>query len=57
MEYKKKLCLTQAQMCSLLFDIPQRTFQSWIKGEKVPPKYIIKLILKHLEELYIKNKT
>jgi DNA-binding transcriptional regulator YiaG len=45
---KEELQLSQKELCSLLYDVPHRTLQSWLQGEKVPSLYIQKLILYRL---------
>ncbi|OBX78207.1 hypothetical protein A9306_09725 [Moraxella atlantae] len=39
------LKLNQRQMCELLYNVPLRTYQSWLLGEKLPPEYYQQLIL------------
>lgn len=48
---KKRLNLTQLEMCTTLYDVPHRTLQSWLQNEKLPPNYVRILIIKHLENL------
>jgi DNA-binding transcriptional regulator YiaG len=48
-EYKKELNVTQSELCALLYDVPHRTIQSWLQGEKEPSKYVQSLILFKLE--------
>lgn len=47
---KEELHLSQKELCSLLYDVPHRTLQSWLQGEKVPALYIQKLIMNRLGE-------
>ncbi|MFV5481026.1 hypothetical protein VXQ00_18510 [Acinetobacter baumannii] len=53
-EAQMKLNISQKAMCSILFNVPFRTYQSWLLGEKVPPKYYQDLIVFRLRS-YIKN--
>lgn len=46
---KEHLGLTQKELCQRLYNIPHRTLQSWLQGEKEPPPYIQSLILFKLE--------
>lgn len=48
---KKELGVTQVELCNALFNVPHRTLQSWLQGEKEPPAYIQKLILFRLRVL------
>jgi DNA-binding transcriptional regulator YiaG len=48
---KKELGATQTDLCKVLFNVPHRTLQSWLQGEKAPPTYIQKLILFRLKVL------
>lgn len=48
---KKELEVTQVELCNALFDIPHRTLQSWLQGEKEPSVYIQKLVLFRLTAL------
>lgn len=52
---KKQLNFTQVEMCAALYDVPHRTLQSWLQNEKLPPNYVKKLIIKHLESLLIEK--
>lgn len=47
-KYKDEMNVTQLEMCSLLFDVPHRTLQSWLQNEKLPPNYVKLLILNRL---------
>lgn len=44
-EIKKEQSMTQAELSNVLFDVPLRTLQSWLHGEKLPPKYVQELVL------------
>ncbi len=48
-QIRKKLNVTQEGLCTLLFGVPIRTLQSWLNGEKEPPKYVQELIFFKLE--------
>lgn len=48
---KQELGVTQIELCQVLFDVPHRTLQSWLQGEKEPPKYVQNLILFRLNSL------
>lgn len=52
---KKQLNFTQVEMCAALYGVPHRTLQSWLQSEKLPPDYVKKLIIKHLESLLIEK--
>jgi len=42
---KEELKLSQRELCALLYNVPHRTLQSWLQGEKYPPMYVQELIL------------
>jgi DNA-binding transcriptional regulator YiaG len=46
---KEELQLSQKELCSLLYEVPHRTLQSWLQGEKEPPAYVQELIIFRLE--------
>ena len=46
----KKMNMSSAEFCRT-FNIPQRTLRHWIKGDRTPPPYVIKLLME------IANKT
>lgn len=48
---KQELGVTQVELCKVLFDVPHRTLQSWLQGEKEPPRYVQDLILFRLNSL------
>lgn len=48
---KQELGVTQIEFCKILFDVPHRTLQSWLQGEKEPPKYVQNLIFFRLSNL------
>lgn len=50
-QVKKELGVTQVELCKILFDVPHRTLQSWLQGEKEPPGYVQHLILFRLSRL------
>ncbi len=50
-KYKDEMNITQLEMCSILFDVPHRTLQSWLQNEKLPPDYVKLLILNRLSLL------
>lgn len=52
---KQELGFTQIELCKALFDIPHRTLQSWLQGEKEPPVYVQNLILFRLKILLNDN--
>lgn len=54
-QYKSDLNITQKELCANLYNVPHRTVQSWLQGEKEPPEYMQDLILFKLESLKIKN--
>jgi len=54
-KYKDEMNVTQLEMCSLLFDVPHRTLQSWLQNEKLPPNYVKLLILNRL--LFLSEST
>lgn len=47
--------LTQKQLCEDLCEVPHRTLQSWLQGEKSPPSYVQKLVLDKLSAKYTTN--
>ena len=51
-----ELKISQKAMCAILFNVPTRTYQSWLLGEKLPPKYYQELILFRLQT-YIKQQV
>lgn len=48
---KHKLGVTQVELCKILFNVPHRTLQSWLQGEKEPPLYVQELILFRLKNI------
>ncbi|QRO12249.1 hypothetical protein I6J32_00140 (plasmid) [Moraxella osloensis] len=56
-ELKKQLNFTQVQMCKVLYGVPQRTLQSWLQDEKLPPDYVKKLIIIRLNSLIDSSKV
>lgn len=48
---KRELGVTQVELCNALFNVPHRTLQSWLQGEKEPSVYVQKLILFRLRVL------
>jgi DNA-binding transcriptional regulator YiaG len=48
---KQELGVTQVELCKVLFNVPHRTLQSWLQGEKEPPRYVQNLILFRLNKL------
>jgi len=48
---KIRLKIKQPQLCVLLYGVPLRTIQSWLKGDKLPPLYYQKLILFRLQSV------
>lgn len=43
-QMKKELDVSQKELCSLLYNVPHRTLQSWLQGDKEPPTYVQNLI-------------
>ncbi len=52
---KQELGATQVELCKVLYDVPHRTLQSWLQGEKEPPRYVQNLILFRLSSLLGSN--
>lgn len=48
--------LTQARMSELL-EIPKRTIGDWETGQRTPPIYVEKLIVRELERIAEKNNS
>lgn len=48
--------LTQAQMSKLL-EIPKRTIGDWETGQRTPPIYVEKLVIRELERIAEKNNS
>lgn len=46
---KEELGISQRELCTILYDVPQRTLQSWLQGDKEPPAYVQMLILFKLQ--------
>ncbi|MCK4841421.1 MAG: hypothetical protein KAT04_06010 [Methylococcales bacterium] len=46
---QEELICNQNELSTLLYDIPPRTLQSWLLGEKEPPKYVQELVIYKLE--------
>jgi len=44
-------------MCKVLYGVPQRTLQSWLQDEKLPPDYVKKLIIIRLNSLIDSSKV
>lgn len=47
--------LTQARMSELL-EIPKRTIGDWETGQRTPPIYVEKLVIRELERIAENNK-
>jgi DNA-binding transcriptional regulator YiaG len=47
--WQTKLNCNQKEFSCILYNIPNRTLQSWLLGEKQPPVYVQKLIIHKLE--------
>lgn len=50
-EHKSRLNVSQKELCQLLYGVPHRTLQSWLKGDKIPPNYVCTLVIKRLESI------
>jgi len=55
-KYKDCMGITQLEMCSILFDVPHRTLQSWIQNEKLPPDYVKMLIINRIDDVFQSQK-
>ena len=53
-EARLKAGLTQARMSELL-EIPKRTIGDWETGQRTPPIYVEKLIVRELERIAKEN--
>ena len=53
-EKRKKLGISRAKMGELL-EIPARTLQDWEIGNRKPPLYVVKLIIRELDRLISDN--
>lgn len=53
-EARLKAGLTQARMSELL-EIPKRTIGDWETGQRTPPIYVEKLIVRELERIAEEN--
>ncbi|MEY8200503.1 MAG: hypothetical protein RPS47_14800 [Colwellia sp.] len=42
---KDELQISQKELCGILYEVPQRTLQSWLQGDKEPPMYVQNLVL------------
>jgi DNA-binding transcriptional regulator YiaG len=42
---KEELAFSQKEMCDFLYEVPHRTLQSWLRGEKEPPLYVQRLVM------------
>ncbi len=42
--YKNEKKISQKQLCTILYEVPHRTLQSWLQAEKEPPIYVQELI-------------
>ena len=54
---QNRLGLKQTELADLLFGVPLRTLQSWLHGEKYPPKYYQKLVLHYLTQYVVREGT
>jgi DNA-binding transcriptional regulator YiaG len=43
--WQKKFNCTQKEFSKMLYNVPNRTLQSWLLDEKEPPKYVQELVL------------
>ena len=48
---KEELQLSQKELCDLLYEVPHRTLQSWLQGEKEPAVYVQHLVLFKLDKV------
>jgi DNA-binding transcriptional regulator YiaG len=48
---KEELEFSQKDMCNFLYEVPHRTLQSWLKGEKEPPLYVQRLVMFKLSKI------
>lgn len=46
--------LTRAAMSELM-EIPLRTLENWESGNRIPPKYVERWVLKELKEIESRN--
>jgi DNA-binding transcriptional regulator YiaG len=46
--WQKELNYNQKEFSDMLYNVPSRTLQSWLLGEKEPPVYVQKLIVYRL---------
>jgi hypothetical protein len=46
---QEQLTCNQNELSTLLYGIPSRTLQSWLLGEKEPPKYVQELVIYKLK--------
>lgn len=53
-EARLKAGLTQARMSELL-EIPKRTIGDWETGQRTPPIYVEKLVIRELERITKEN--
>ena len=51
--WQEKLNYNQKEFSNMLYNVPSRTLQSWLLGEKEPPVYVQKLILYRLVNINI----
>lgn len=49
-DIQNRLNISQIEMCNILFNVPFRTYQSWVLGEKSPPKHYQDLIIFRLHQ-------
>jgi DNA-binding transcriptional regulator YiaG len=49
--WQKELNYNQKEFGNILYNVPSRTLQSWLLGEKEPPVYVQKLIVYRLVTL------
>ncbi len=43
--WQKELNCNQKEFSNVLYNIPNRTLQSWLLGEKEPPSYVQELVI------------
>lgn len=48
--------LTRAAMSDLM-EIPLRTLENWESGNRIPPKYVERWVLKELKEIESRNQS
>ena len=47
---QNRLGVSQKEICSILYNLPIRSLQSWYRGERSPPRWVQEIIIFYLRQ-------